>query len=154
MSGSRIARLNGDRLAGAALVVVALVIAWESRRYPLGRLGNPGPGFAPLALAVLMALLGGIVALRGRAVPALVAMGWSEAGRAAIILLACGFAALALERLGYRLTIFALLVVLLGLVERRPLVVVVILAAALSLGSYFLFADLLKVPLPLEPWRS
>jgi len=62
------------------------------------------------------------------------------------------FAAFALERLGYRLTVIVLLAFLLGVMERKRPAVVVAVALGLSLGSFFLFSNLLKVPLPRGPW--
>ena len=143
--------VGSDRLAGAALVLLALGIAWETRSLPLGSLSHPGPGYLPLALAVLLALLGAIVAMRGG--PELRSLDWTEARHAVMILAGCAFAALALEVIGYRLTVIALLVFFLGIVERRPPAAVAIAALALSLGSFYLFSDLLLVPLPRGPWN-
>jgi hypothetical protein len=36
--------LKADRTAGAALVLLALGVLFESRALPLGSLRNPGPG--------------------------------------------------------------------------------------------------------------
>ena len=51
--------LSVDRVAGAALAVVALFVLWESRTLPLGSLANPGPAYMPVVLALLL-LVGGI----------------------------------------------------------------------------------------------
>jgi len=67
------------------------------------------------------------------------------------ILGACAFAALGLERLGYRLTVAAMLGFLVGVVERRSLVTTVVLMVAFALGTFFLFDTLLRVPLPRGP---
>ena len=45
-----------------------------------------------------------------------------------------------------------LLAFLLGVMERKRPAVVVAVALGLSLGSFFLFSNLLKVPLPRGPW--
>jgi hypothetical protein len=76
----------------------------------------------------------------------------TEAGRAVVILVACGVATLALERLGYRITVIALLVFFVGVVERKPPVAVALVALGFSFASYYLVADLLHVPLPTSPW--
>lgn len=143
---------TSDRLAGAALVLLAVVTAWETRRLPLGTLHNPGPGYMPMLLAVILGVLGLVVILRGRGSPPLAALRWLEARHAAAILLGCAFAAFALERLGYRLTVIVLLVFLLGAMERKRLAVVAAVALGLSFGSFFLFSNLLRVPLPRGPW--
>jgi len=90
--------------------------------------------------------------LRGSSSPLLHSLRWPEIGHAGKILLACSFAALALERIGYRLTVIILLVFLLGVIERQRPVIVTAVALGFSLGTFFLFADLLKVPLPRGPW--
>jgi len=60
--------------------------------------------------------------------------------------------ALALERLGYRLTILIVLLVLAGIVEKRGWIAAVVFAAGFSLGTHFLFNTLLRVPLPHGPF--
>ncbi|MBI4588977.1 MAG: tripartite tricarboxylate transporter TctB family protein [Candidatus Rokubacteria bacterium] len=144
--------LTRDRVAGSALVLLALVTAWETRRLPLGTLHTPGPGYMPMVLAIVLGGLGVLVALRGGKSPLLGSLRWPEAAHAVAILLGCAFAALALERLGYRLTVIALLVFLLGVMERKRPAVVAAVALGISLGSFFLFSGLLKVPLPRSPW--
>jgi hypothetical protein len=65
------------------------------------------------------------------------------------ILAGLGFAALSIEQLGYRITIAVLLVYYLGAVERRPWIVTLVLALAVPVGTYYAFARLLRVPLPI-----
>jgi TctA family transporter len=77
---------------------------------------------------------------------------WPEATRAAVILIACAVGAFALERIGYRLTMFAMLVFFLGVLERRRPVPVALVALGFSLGSFYVVGDLLHVQLPRSPW--
>jgi hypothetical protein len=79
-------------------------------------------------------------------------VGWSEWRHAVAILAVCAFMALGLERLGYRLTIFVALAFLLGVVERQRLVTTAVFSVAFSAASFYLFAILLRVPLPRSPW--
>jgi hypothetical protein len=58
------------------------------------------------------------------------------------------FIAFTLELLGWRLAVSVALLALLGFLERRGAVFTVVLTAAIAFGSFFLFNDLLKVPLP------
>jgi putative tricarboxylic transport membrane protein len=140
-----------DRCAGLALVLMAGAIAWESRALPLGSLRNPGAAYWPLIIAVSLALFGAMMALRGGG-PALAALHWPEARQSAIVLVAAALGAWAFERIGYRLTVLLVLVFFLGVIERRPPIAAAVVAFALSFGSFFLFADLLRVPLPRGPW--
>jgi hypothetical protein len=92
-----------------------------------------------------------VVAFGGNSGP-LSSLGWGEGRHAIAILGACVFAAMALERFGYRLTILLILVVLFGVVERKRPLLVGALSLALSLGSFYLFYNLLRVQLPRGPF--
>jgi len=141
-----------DRVSGVALVLLALGVIWEAQKLPLGTLHNPGPGYMPTFLAIILGALGlGIVAMGGESA-GFRSLGWGEGRHALAILGACAFAALALERIGYRLTTLVVLVVILGVVERKRPLLVGILSLALSLGSYYVFHNLLRVQLPRGPW--
>jgi hypothetical protein len=141
-----------DRAGGLALAVFALGVLWESRVLPLGSLRNPGPAYMPIVLGLLLLGFGVLVAVFGGTAERLAAVGWSEWRHAAAILVTCAFAALALERLGYRLTIFLALAFLLALVERRTWTTTAIFAVGFAAASFYLFATVLRVPLPRGPW--
>jgi hypothetical protein len=132
-------------------VALAVVIAWETRVLPIGTPRIPGAGLWPLAAAAALGVLGALIALRGGG-PALAGLRWLEARRAGLVLVAASLAAWAFERVGYRLTVFLLLLLFLGAVERRPPLAVAAVSLGLSLGTFYLFADLLRVPLPRGPW--
>lgn len=89
-----------DRVSGSVLVLLALGVIWESLKLPLGTLHNPGPGFLPLLLAVVLGGLGLVIVAFGGRAPRFSSLGWSEAGHALAILGACAFAALALRKGG------------------------------------------------------
>src|SRR4029450_7168780 len=88
------------------------------RRLPLGSWREPGPGACPAALAlVALGLRLALGAAGGRGArplaggwggaraACLVAVDWGESRRALVIVAACAFLALGLERLGYRLSV-------------------------------------------------
>jgi putative tricarboxylic transport membrane protein len=143
--------LTVDRVAGAALAVFGLFVLWQSRVLPLGSLGNPGPGYMPTALAALLVLGGVAVAALGGEAAGVRTLGFREWRHAIAIFAACAFAALALERLGYRLTIFLVLLFLLGVVERKRPVASIVFALAFAGGTFLLFDWFLRVPLPRGP---
>jgi hypothetical protein len=58
--------MTTDRASGSALLVLALGVAWESRRLPLGTYHGPGPGYFPLLLAAGLAVLALAIVVRGR----------------------------------------------------------------------------------------
>jgi len=141
-----------DRVAGVALGALALFVLVESRKLPLGTLHNPGPAYMPVVLALTMlGFAAALVAFGGRA-PHVATVGWRDWRHTAAILGAGAFAALALERLGFRLTVALLLLVLVGVVERRHPLTAVAYAVAMALGTFFLFNTILRVPLPRGPF--
>jgi hypothetical protein len=141
-----------DRAAGLALVVIGLVAAVESRAFPLGTLHRPGPAFTPLLLALLLIAFGVALFAMGSRTPRLADVGWHEWRHAAAIFGACALAAWGIERLGYRLTMAAVVAFLLLIVERRGWALGLALTVAVAWGSFFLFDTLLHVPLPLGPF--
>jgi hypothetical protein len=144
--------LRGDRISGVVLVLIALWVAWENRAYPIGSLASPGPGYMPLLLALALGAFGLLVALRGGASPLLNTIDWTEGRRAIALLIACGVAVFVLERIGYRLTMIALLAFVLGVLERKRPLPTVLVALGFAFISHYLFAILLKVQLPRGPW--
>jgi Tripartite tricarboxylate transporter TctB family len=145
------AMLTRDRVGGATLLLFALAVMWEDRAFPLGAITKPGPGYMPMLLAGILAAMAALVIWTGGRSPALTSLNWSERRHAVAILAACAFAGLALERIGYRLTVILLVSFLLWVVERKRPAVTVTTALGLSLGTFYVFSTLLRVPLPLGP---
>jgi putative tricarboxylic transport membrane protein len=143
--------LRADRLAGSVVVVLAALVVWQSRGLPIGSFGRPGPGALPVGLAAIMGGLGALVAWRGHG-SALGTLRWPEGPRAFGILAAVAFAAGAIESLGYRLTMAIVVVFLLRGLERKGWLASALAASGLSFGSYWLFATLLRTPLPVGPF--
>jgi hypothetical protein len=141
-----------DRVGGAILVLLGLFVVWERRVLPLGTAQRPGPGYFPLLLAVLLIVFGAIMILRGKNSRAFRTISWSEAPHAVPILGCCVFVALFMERIGYRISLFLVLGFLFGIVERVNLWFAILLTFVLSMGSFWLFDTLLRVPLPRGWW--
>jgi hypothetical protein len=144
--------LTIDRAAGGALVAIGLVTLWESRHYPLGSLHRPGPSYMPVVLALLLIAFGLALALMGARGGRLGDVRWHEWRHAVAIFGACAFAAWGLERLGYRLTVAAVMLFLLGVLERKGLLVTLAMTVAVAWGTFLLFDTLLRVPLPRGPF--
>jgi putative tricarboxylic transport membrane protein len=144
--------MTTDRVAGTGLAALALLVLWESRALPFGTIRDPGAGAVPVLLALVLLLRSLAVVAAGAAAPRVAALPWNEWRHAVAILGACAFMALALERLGYRLTILLTLLALLTVVERKGWIVAAVFALAFSLGTYFLFGRVLRVPVPQGPF--
>jgi hypothetical protein len=143
-----------DRVAGGALALLALVVVEECwrGRLPFGTLASPGPAYVPVLLAVLLFVSGILIVAFGRGAMAVAAAGWSEWRHTLAIVATCAFVALALERLGYRVTVVIACVFLIGIVERRRPVAAALVAVGLAAGTYYLFDTLLRVRLPRGPF--
>lgn len=144
--------LTAQRAAGAVLVLAGLLALWESRPFPVGTLARPGPGYLPNVLALILVAFGVVMLVRGGRGVRLAALGWSESRHALAILAACVFVGLALERIGWRLTVGLALLFLLRVVERRSTLFAVALTVVIALGSFWVFDTLLRVPLPRGPF--
>jgi putative tricarboxylic transport membrane protein len=138
--------------AGALLLgVIYLAATW---RYPAGTLKQPGPGLYPLMVAGLLLISACATAWITRAADR-VAIAWPQrAGwlRMGAILLAIIVYIALLPKLGHLIaaavTAFISLQAMGGL--RWP--VKIFLAVFLGAASYFVFNDLLGVPLPGRVW--
>jgi hypothetical protein len=139
-------------VAGAVLAGFAVYVIWQSRTIPFGTIAEPGPGMVPVLLALALLVCSVAVIVAGSATLPVAALGWAEWRHAVAILGACAFMALALERLGYRLTILITLLALLTLVERKSWLTGALFAGGFSVGSHYLFNTLLKVPMPRGPF--
>jgi hypothetical protein len=151
-SGAASRGIRSDVVSGVVIVLIALLVGWQNRAYPIGSLAEPGPGYIPMLISIALGVFGLLIALRGGKLPLFNTIDWSEGKRGIVMLVACGVAVFALERIGYRLTMIALLVFMLGVVERKKPLSTVLVAGGFAFLSYYLFATLLKVQLPRGPW--
>ena len=143
--------MTTDRVSGTVLVLFALLVIWESRHLPLGTFRQPGPAYVPVVLAILLLIFGVFLVLTAGRAPLFSSITWTEWRHAVAILGASIFSVIAIERLGYRLTVLLVLVFLVKIVEKRGWLVSLAFALSFSFGSYFLFYTILRVPLPEGP---
>jgi hypothetical protein len=122
-----------------------------SLQYPLGDANEPGPAYYPLILSVLLAVFGALVFWRADDSRLNIA-DWWENGRPLAIVAALSAATVALEPLGFRLTVAAALIALLGVLERRDWRVVMLIAVLFPVATYALLHNALKINLPLGPF--
>lgn len=138
--------------AAAVLAGLAAYVLFVSSKLSAGSFRMPQSGFFPRVLGVLLVLLtvGELVRVlrqpESATTPGKIdSEGWIRIGATLATML--GFA-LVLERLGFLLATFMLMVLLLRAIEAPRWSKVFIVALATSLLSYGLFAWLLGVPLP------
>jgi putative tricarboxylic transport membrane protein len=143
---------RSDIAAGLILLGFAGVILLQSRGLAFGNIRTPHTGFFPSVLALLLVILSLVLlgqALRksesGTSLWQISAESWKRIGF--ILGAMIGFA-LVLERLGYLLSTFILMVFLLRAIEPQRWIVVITVALLTALVSYVIFASLLGIPLP------
>jgi Tripartite tricarboxylate transporter TctB family len=150
-----------QRIGALALVAVGLLFMWHSAvDLPFGTVDNPGPALTPFALAVLLVVFA-LWTMVGGAAGALdpieaeteeAATEPGAARHAMFVIVGILASALGLAFLGYRLTILALLLFYLGIVERKPVLTALLVSIGIAYGSHALFVHVLKVSLPSGPW--
>jgi len=141
-----------NRVSGAFLILLGLLVVWERRVLPLGTPQHPGPGYFPLLLAILLIIFGVVLFIQGKGGLTFRSITWTEAPHAAAILGCCIFIWIFLERIGYRLTLLVAMGFLFGIMERINLWLALVLTIGCSLGTFWLFDTMLRVPLPRGGW--
>ena len=144
---------RGWQVAAVALLVIFAFFVFESYQLSLRDALGPGPGFFPFSLGILAAVLAVVLLTQlhlGRVDLGTDALVFDRAGlRNAVLVLAGLIVATALlDVVGFRLSMLLLIPYLLVVLGVRNWVAVGICAAAGSFGVYYVFFDLLKVPLP------
>lgn len=145
---------NREVQSGALLLLVAAFFLITGRGYEFGTFDMMGPGFVPLSLAALMAVLGAALIMWGAraATPEDTNPFAGFAVRPTVLVLgAIGLFALALPYLGY-LIACALLVLVGGLAAPdRRLVEVMVSAVLIPAITGLVFIVVLGLPMPLLP---
>lgn len=141
-----------DLGSSAFWVLFSVLVAWGSYHLRLGTLHKPGAGFLPFLAACVLAGLSLILLIqsflkRGEEEPGTgpEKVRWPKA------LLIPGFLlgyALGLERLGFVITTFLLLFLLLKLIEPQSWPRTILIALLGSVFSYLFFQSWLQVQLP------
>lgn len=144
--------MRSDIAVATILLALAGYIFLAGSALPFGTLRVPQTAFFPKGLAALLAILSLVLLAQAFArteAPLdsnkIGAAGWIRIG--ATLATLAGFA-IVLERLGFLLTTFLLMICLLRAIEAQSWGKVIAVALATSLITYGLFSRLLGVPLP------
>ena len=150
-----------DFFSGLMFIVVGVAFAWGATSYKVGEGARMGPGYFPLVLGVLLAILGGIVAFKSLVIETengdkIGSFAWRPLvfiilANLAFGVLLGGLPSIKLPAMGLIAAIFAL-VYLSRLADGKFFArETTILAVVLAVGSYATFILLLKLQLPLWP---
>jgi putative tricarboxylic transport membrane protein len=137
----------GDALVGLALAGGGAVLVALSWPIPRGEIGNPGPGFLPLVLGLVLVGLG--IGCAVRAWRAHVGAGVVLAERKALVCVVALFgAALAFVPVGFVPTMAIFLAVLFGMLASMPWWRAALAGCVASVAVWFVFERLLGLGLP------
>jgi len=144
---------RGWQAAAVALLATFALFIFESWQLSLRDTLGPGPGFFPFWLGVLGAVLAVFLLTQlhlNRVDLGTEALVFDRAGvrNAVLVLVGLIVATALLDVIGFRLSMLLLIPYLLLVLGVRNWVTVGICAVAGSFGVYYVFFDLLKVPLP------
>jgi hypothetical protein len=143
-----------DFWSGLMFTVVGIVFAVGATNYSMGSSARPGPGYFPLLLSVILAILGAIVLFKSLTIET---EGGDPIGDIAwrpLLVIVTGIVVfgVALPRLGMVITIPILIVISSLAGDEFKWKGVVANAAVLTVASWLIFVAGLKLTIPLWPW--
>jgi hypothetical protein len=151
-----------DFLSGLMFMVVGAGFAWGATSYSIGTGARMGPGYFPMMLGILLAILGAIILLGSLIVETpdgdkVGKIAWRPLcyiiGANLIFgVLLGGLPSIGLPPFGLVAAIFALIIIASKAGDEFDFKSVLILSAVLSVGSYLAFIALLKLQMPVWPW--
>jgi putative tricarboxylic transport membrane protein len=142
-----------DRIISIIFLAFAAIVIWQSVIIPMGHIGKPGPGFLPFWVAVIMALLSGVLWFQAglrqpvsEEVKFLSGEGrWPSVVLTAAALLAYAFL---METLGFITSTLLLLLLLFRVIGRQKWWVALTGTVLVTWAAHTLFQLVLKVHLP------
>jgi len=144
--------LRGDHVAGAAFVVLGVLVIALSGDLPFGNLAMPGAGFMPILLAVLGIILGLTLLLRARESAPFSTIDWNDGRHAAMVLAIAAVAVALYETLGFAITMTLMMTGFLIIIERRNPLRATIFSVAVATVTLLLFEYVLQTPLAEGPF--
>ncbi len=145
---------RGEQIAALCFLAVGLYMMRQALVYGLfvPKIGM-GPGFMPMLTgAALVLLAGALLVSATRAQPAPLPPGFlpdrAGAFRLATVVGALVAVIAGMDYLGFRVTIFLFVTLLVSALGKQRLVLTLAVALAASVGAYWGFVTQLKVPLP------
>ena len=150
-----------DFFSGLMFAVVGGGFAWGATNYTIGNGARMGPGYFPLLLGIVLAVLGALIMFYsfvdntadGDKVGKFAwrPIGYVLGANVAFGILLGGLPSIGLPAMGLILAIFALVLIASKAGENFVLKEVLLLATILSVGSYLAFIVLLKLQMPVWP---
>ena len=150
-----------DFFCGLMFVLVGVAFAWGATNYKVGDGARMGPGYFPLLLGVLLAILGGVITFKALVVETedgdkIGSWAWKPlffiiAGNLMFGLMLGGLPSIKFPSFGLIVAIYALTFIAANAGDEFKFKEVAILATILAVMSYLAFILLLKLQFPVWP---
>lgn len=150
-----------DFFSGLMFLVVGIAFAWGASSYSIGTGARMGPGYFPLILGILLAILGAVIAFKAITVDTpdgqkIGALAWKPltyviGANILFGVMLGGLPSIGLPAMGMIAGIYALTIVASLAGSEFKWKEVLVLATILSIGSYLAFVVLLKLQFPVWP---
>ncbi|HSV53572.1 MAG TPA: tripartite tricarboxylate transporter TctB family protein [Burkholderiaceae bacterium] len=150
-----------DFYSGVMFLAIGVAFAWGATNYNVGEGARMGPGYFPLVLGVVLALLGLGIVFESMVVEtedgekigkwAWKPLGYIIGANLAFGVLLGGLPKFGIPAMGMIAGIYALTIIASLASDEFKLKEVLILATVLSIGSYLAFVVLLKLQFPVWP---
>lgn len=150
-----------DFFSGLMFMVVGVAFAWGATTYSVGSGARMGPGYFPLMLGILLALIGVVITFKAMVVETeggdkIGAWAWKPlffilAANFVFGILLGGLPSIGLPAMGMILGIYALVIISSLAGNEFSLKGVLGLSTILAIGSYLAFVVLLKLQFPVWP---
>ncbi len=150
-----------DFFSGLLFMGVGVAFAWGASTYNVGTGARMGPGYFPLMLGVVLALLGGVIAFKALVVETESGdkigkwvwrpVGYIVGANLAFGILLGGLPSIKLPAMGLIIAIFALTLISAKAGSEFKLKEVLVLSTILAVGSYATFILMLKLQIQVWP---
>ena len=143
-----------DQWSGVFLLIVAAVMCWASALLPYGSIRNPGPGFYPLWLGIILGGMAMGLILQttwqkeGARVLRDILMEKIRWGKIVLVLISLILYAFLLDTVGFLIMTFLLLAFLLRAIETQSWKIVIGWAFLGASASYLVFEVWMRLRLP------
>jgi len=154
-------RSQKDFVSGLLFTAVGISFAVGATNFDIGSAARMGPGYFPLLLGVVLAILGAIVTLQslgGKGASDTIGdIAWRPlifilAANLAFGVLLVGVPAFGIPAFGLIVALYALIIISGYARPKHSLKESLVLATVLAIGSYFAFVYALNLQFPVLPW--
>ena len=143
-------RMGADAIGSLFWLVVGIFFAIEGIRLNVGTLKNPGPGFLPAVMAILLALFSLFILIKGlpKSKAPLPRISWK---RQLLAVVSVFFYIFLLEFFDFLLSTFIFMFILFGILikEGNRWPKVLLYSAAVAVAAWIVFYVAIRIPFPL-----